>query len=80
MNSCIIIDGFALWVVMILFAVLFAGFICFGNLWLSEARENDRLKRENQKLIQSLEEKVDDSFKSGFETGLVLGGNGNVQM
>lgn len=80
MNSCIYIDGFVLWVVVILVAALFAGFICFGNLYLSEARENDRLKRENQRLIHSLEEKVDDSFKSGFETGLVLGGNGNVQM
>lgn len=80
MNSYIYIDGFALWVVIVLVAALLAGFICFGNLWLSEARKNDRLKRENQRLIQSLEEKVDDSFKLGFETGLVLGGNGNVQM
>ena len=78
MNSCIIIDGFALWVVMILFVALLAGFICFGNFWLAEARENDRLKRENERLRQSIEETVDSSFKSGFETGLVLGGNGNV--
>lgn len=78
MNSCIYIDGFALWVVVVMFAVLLAGFICFGNFWLAEARENDRLKRENERLRQSIEYKVDDSFKSGFETGLVLGGNGNV--
>ena len=78
MNSCIIIDGFALWVVVIMFAVLLAGFVCFGNFWLAEARENDRLKRENERLRQSIEEVTDNSFKSGFETGLVLGGNGNV--
>ena len=78
MNSCIYIDGFALWVVVVMFAVLFAGFICFGNFWLAKARENDRLKRENERLRQSIEEVTDNSFKSGFETGLVLGGNGNV--
>ena len=78
MNSCIYIDGFALWVIVVLVAVLFAGFICFGNFWLAEAREYDRLKRENERLRQSIEETVDSSFKSGFETGLVLGGNGNV--
>lgn len=78
MNSCIVIDGFALWVVMILFVALLAGFICFGNLYISEARENDRLKRENERLRQSIEEVTDNSFKSGYKTGLLLGGNGNV--
>ena len=80
MNSCIIIDGFALWAAVILAAILFVGFIYFGNAYIAEARENDRLKRENERLRQSIEEVTDNSFKSGFETGLVLGGNGNVQM
>ena len=78
MNSCIIIDGFALWAAVILAAILFVGFIYFGNAYIAEARENDRLKRENERLKQSIEEVTDNSFKSGFETGLVLGGNGNV--
>lgn len=78
MNSSIYIDGAALWVLLLLAAALFAGFICFGNFWLAEARENDRLRRENERLRQSIEEVTDNSFKSGFETGLVLGGNGNV--
>ena len=78
MNSCIIIDGFALWAAVILAAILFVGFIYFGNAYIAEARENDRLKCENERLRQSIEEVTDISFKSGFETGLVLGGNGNV--
>lgn len=78
MNSCIFIDGFALWVIVVLVAIAFAGFICFGNFWLAEVKENDRLRRENERLRQSIEEVTDNSFKSGFETGLVLGGNGNV--
>ena len=78
MNSCIFIDGFALWVIVILVAIAFAGFICFGNFWLAEVKENDRLRRENERLRQSIEEATDNSFKSGFETGLILGGNGNV--
>lgn len=78
MNSCIYIDGFALWVVVVLATILFVGFIYFGNAYIAEARENDRLKRENERLRQSIEEVTDNSFKSGFETGLVLGGNGNV--
>ena len=78
MNSCIFIDGFALWVIVILVAIAFAGFICFGNFWLAEARENDRLRRENERLRQSIEEVTDNSFKSGYKTGLLLGGNGNV--
>lgn len=78
MNSCIIIDGLALWAAVIFAAILFVGFIYFGNAYIAEARENDRLKRENERLRQSIEEVTDNSFKSGFETGLVLGGNGNV--
>ena len=78
MNSCIYIDGFALWAVVVLATILFVGFIYFGNAYIAEARENDRLKRENERLRQSIEEVTDNSFKSGFETGLVLGGNGNV--
>lgn len=78
MNSCIFIDGFVLWVIVFLVAIAFAGFICFGNFWLAEVKENDRLRRENERLRQSIEEVTDNSFKSGFETGLVLGGNGNV--
>lgn len=56
MNSCIFIDGFALWVVLFLAAVLLAGCIFFGNWYLSEARENDRLRREVEQYAAELEE------------------------
>ena len=75
MNSCIIIDGFALWVVMILFAVLFAGFICFGNLWLSEARENDRLRSRVKRYSAQLKEYEQAEYKDGFLTDIISEGH-----
>ncbi|MGN0452123.1 MAG: hypothetical protein ACI4FN_08455 [Acutalibacteraceae bacterium] len=56
MGSCIYIDGFALWVVIVLVAALFAGFIFFGNCYIAEARENDRLRREVEQYAAELEE------------------------
>ena len=66
MNSCIFIDGFALWVIVILVAIAFAGFICFGNFWLAEARENDRLRREVKEYSAQLEEYKKAEYKHGF--------------
>ena len=45
MNSSIYIDGAALWVLLVMAVILFIGFIYFGNCYIAEARENDRLKR-----------------------------------
>lgn len=59
MKSCIYIDGFALWAVVILAAILFIGFIYFGNCYIAEARSNDRLKRENRLLREEVTETVD---------------------
>lgn len=59
MNSSLYIDGAALWVLLILAAALFAGFIFFGCCYISEARSNDRLKRENRKLREEVTETVD---------------------
>ena len=66
MNSCIIIDGFALWAVVVMFAVLLAGFICFGNFWLAEARENDRLRSRVKQYSAQLEEYEKAEYKHGF--------------
>lgn len=66
MNSCIFIDGFALWVIVILVAVAFAGFVCFANFWLAEARENDRLRREVKEYSAQLEEYKKAEYKHGF--------------
>ena len=74
MNSSIYIDGAALWVLLLLAAALFTGFIFFGCSYIAEARSNDRLKRENRKLKRLAEYTADASFKAGFETGMVLGG------
>ena len=59
MNSSIYIDGAALWVLLIMAAILFAGFIYFGNAYIAEARSNDRLKRENRLLKEEVRETVD---------------------
>lgn len=67
MNSCIYIDGFALWAVVIMFAVLLAGFICFGNFWLAEARENDRLKRKVKQYAAELDERDSEREKAEYK-------------
>lgn len=71
MNSCIYIDGFALWVIVVLIAVLFAGFICFGNFWLSEARENDRLRSRVKQYSAQLKEYEQAEYKDGFLNDLL---------
>lgn len=71
MNSCIIIDGFALWAVVIMFAVLLAGFICFGNFWLAEARENDRLRSRVKQYSAQLKEYEQAEYKDGFLNDLL---------
>lgn len=79
MNSCIIIDGFALWVVMILFVALLVGFICFGNLYISEARENDRLKSRIKHYSAQLKEyeqtENNAEYKDGFLTDIISEGH-----
>ena len=67
MNSCIYIDGFALWVAIVLVAALFAGFICFGNLYISEARENDRLKRKVKQYAAELDERDSEREKAEYK-------------
>lgn len=56
MGSCIYIDGFALWTVLFLAAVLLVGCIFFGNCYLAEARENDRLRHEVEQYAAELNE------------------------
>ena len=71
MNSCIYIDGFALWVVVVMFAVLLAGFICFGNFWLAEARENDRLRSRVKQYSAQLKEYEQAEYKDSFLNDLL---------
>ena len=66
MNSCIYIDGFALWAAVILAAILFVGFIYFGNAYIAEARENDRLRRRVKEYSAQLEEYEKAEYKHGF--------------
>ena len=66
MNSSIYIDGAALWVLLLLAAALFAGFVCFANFWIAEARENDRLRREVKEYSAQLEEYKKAEYKHGF--------------
>lgn len=75
MNSCIYIDGFALWVVVVMFAVLLAGFICFGNFWLAEARENDRLRSRVKQYSAQLKEYEQAEYKDGFLADIISEGH-----
>lgn len=72
MNSSIYIDGAALWVLLLLAAGLFAGFIFFGCSYIAEARSNDRLKRENRKLKRNLDEVSDRLRIVAFKKALEL--------
>lgn len=72
MNSSLYIDGAALWVLLILAAALFAGFIFFGCSYISEARENDRLKARLKKYSAKLEERERAEYKDGIIGDLIF--------
>lgn len=72
MNSSIYIDGAALWVLLILAAALFAGFIFFGYCYIAEARENDRLKARLKKYSAKLDEREKVEYKDGFMSDIIL--------
>lgn len=74
MNSCIYIDGFALWVVIVLVAALFAGFMFFGYCYISEARENDRLRSRVKQYSAQLKEYEQAEYKDGFLTDIISDG------
>lgn len=71
MNSCIIIDGFALWAVVIFAAILFVGFIYFGNAYIAEARENDRLRSRVKQYSAQLKEYEQSEYKDSFLNDLL---------
>ena len=72
MNSSIYIDGAALWVLLLLAAALFAGFIFFGCSYIAEARENDRLKAKLKKYLNILREREIVEPKSGIKGDLIF--------
>lgn len=74
MNSCIYIDGFALWVVIVLVAALLAGFIFFGNCYIAEARENDRLRSRVKQYSAQLKEYEQADYKDKFLKDIVSEG------
>lgn len=71
MNSCIYIDGFALWAAVILAAILFVGFIYFGNAYIAEARENDRLRSRVKQYSAQLKEYEQAEYKDSFLNDLL---------
>lgn len=75
MNSCIYIDGLALWAVVVLAAILFVGFIYFGNAYIAEARENDRLRSRVKQYSAQLKEYEQAEYKDGFLTDIISEGH-----
>ena len=71
MNSSLYIDGAALWVLLIMAAILFIGFIYFGNCYIAEARENDRLKRKVKQYAAELDERDSEREKAEYKDGLL---------
>lgn len=72
MNTSLYIDGAALWVLLIMAAILFAGFIFFGYCYIAEARENDRLKARLKKYSAKLEERERAEYKDGFMSDIIV--------
>ena len=66
MGSSVYVDGFALWVLLILAGALITGVIFFGCAYIAEARENDRLKHENRQLCIMLKRVADKRYKLNF--------------
>ena len=71
MNSSLYINGAALWVLLIMAAILFVGFICFGNAYIAEARENDRLKRKVKQYAAELDERDSEREKAEYKDGFL---------
>ena len=71
MNSSIYIDGAALWVLLIMAAILFVGFIYFGNCYIAEARENDRLRRKVKQYVAELDERDSEREKAEYKDGFL---------
>lgn len=71
MNSSLYIDGAALWVLLIMAAILFVGFIYFGNCYIAEARENDRLKRKVKQYVAELDERDSEREKAEYKDGFL---------
>ena len=71
MNSSLYIDGAALWVLLIMAAILFVGFIYFGNAYIAEARENDRLRRKVKQYAAELDERDSEREKAEYKDGFL---------
>lgn len=71
MNSSLYINGAALWVLLIMAAILFVGFIYFGNAYIAEARENDRLKRKVKQYVAELDEQDSEREKAEYKDGFL---------
>ena len=71
MNSSLYINGAALWVLLIMAAILFVGFIYFGNAYIAEARENDRLKRKVKQYVAELDERDSEREKAEYKDGFL---------
>lgn len=68
MNSCIYIDGIALYVItaIVLFAIF--TFIIIGNAYLKSIREIERLSAQKRSLARELSEAEEKLYKASFKT------------
>lgn len=67
MNNFIAIDGASVWLVILTFAGLFAGFIWYARLYLNETRKNDFLSRKISELRLTIEEQENELYKAKFK-------------
>ncbi len=67
MDSYLILDGVALWVLLACVVVVLIGIICLGTGYIAELRENNRLKLENELLNRELEAGKYSKYKATFK-------------
>ena len=68
MNSCIYIDGLALWVFLALSVVILFCIIYIGCSLIEKTRENEQLRHENKLLKYRLSKAEDKLYKATYKT------------
>ena len=68
MNSCIYIDGLALWVFLALSVVIVFCTVYLGCSLTEKTRENEQLRHENKLLKYQLSKTQDKLYKATYKT------------
>lgn len=68
MNSCIYIDGLALWILLALLVGILFCIVYIGCSLTEKMRENEQLRHENKTLRYKLSKAEDKLYKATYKT------------